>query len=163
MVIRTGLLSCIPYSKYFINPHSDKSNVSMVTILNWFAKYVINILKLLVEYIFCVPLIRAIFFAHKPNPQLPHTLYAHVFMYMLSILYTVMGQGSSQDDNKPQNDDEVASGAIGEPRLYSAKFGDQQWPIIYKDSYNIGFLGLEKIHPFDAGKWGRIHKKLVGE
>ena len=78
-----------------------------------------------------------------------------------------MGQNSSQDtpedDTQATGDDAVASGAIAGPRLYAAKFGDSQWPIIYKDSYNIGFLGLEKIHPFDAGKWGRIHKRLVGE
>ena len=40
---------------------------------------------------------------------------------------------------------------------------DKQWSIVYKDSYNIGFMGLEKIHPFDAGKWGKIHKRLVSE
>ena len=78
-----------------------------------------------------------------------------------------MGQGSSQDN--PTANEQVASGGVavmatgGGPRLYNVKFGDHQWPIIYKDSYNIGFLGLEKIHPFDAGKWGRIHKRLVGE
>ncbi|KAL5014760.1 hypothetical protein ScPMuIL_009030 [Solemya velum] len=31
-----------------------------------------------------------------------------------------------------------------------------QWPIIYCPEYNIGFLGLEKLHPFDSGKWGRV-------
>ena len=78
-----------------------------------------------------------------------------------------MGQGSSQDN--PTANEQVASGGAatmatgGGPRLYNVKFGDHQWPIVYKDSYNIGFLGLEKIHPFDAGKWGRIHKRLVGK
>ncbi|XP_064605024.1 histone deacetylase 11-like isoform X2 [Liolophura sinensis] len=33
---------------------------------------------------------------------------------------------------------------------------DTQWPIVYAVEYNIGFLGLEKLHPFDSGKWGRI-------
>ena len=78
-----------------------------------------------------------------------------------------MGQGSSQDppgdDKQSQDDDAVPSGAVAGPRLYTAKFGNHQWPIVYKDSYNIGFLGLEKIHPFDAGKWGRIHKRLVSK
>ncbi|XP_011419318.3 histone deacetylase 11 isoform X2 [Magallana gigas] len=32
-----------------------------------------------------------------------------------------------------------------------------QWPIIYSPEYNIGFLGLEKLHPFDAGKWGKVY------
>ncbi len=37
-----------------------------------------------------------------------------------------------------------------------------QWPIIYSPEYNIGFLGLEKLHPFDAGKWGNIYNFLKG-
>ncbi|CAF3717055.1 unnamed protein product [Adineta steineri] len=31
-----------------------------------------------------------------------------------------------------------------------------QWPIIYCKNYNIGFLRLEKLHPFDSSKWGSI-------
>lgn len=37
-----------------------------------------------------------------------------------------------------------------------------QWPIIYSPEYNIGFLGLEKLHPFDAGKWGKVYGFLKG-
>ncbi|KAF8406903.1 hypothetical protein HHK36_006024 [Tetracentron sinense] len=29
-------------------------------------------------------------------------------------------------------------------------------PVIYSSSYDIAFLGLEKLHPFDSSKWGRI-------
>ncbi|XP_067683770.1 histone deacetylase 11-like isoform X2 [Haliotis asinina] len=36
----------------------------------------------------------------------------------------------------------------------------KQWPIVYAAEYNISFLGLEKLHPFDAGKWGRIFEFL---
>ncbi|XP_044254490.1 histone deacetylase 11 [Tribolium madens] len=36
----------------------------------------------------------------------------------------------------------------------------EQWPIIYRPEYNVRFLGLEKLHPFDAGKWGNIYKYL---
>ena len=39
---------------------------------------------------------------------------------------------------------------------------DTQWPIIYSPEYNIGFLGLEKLHPFDAGKWGKVFQFLKG-
>ena len=35
-----------------------------------------------------------------------------------------------------------------------------QLPIVYSSTYNIGFLGLEKLHPFDSGKWGRIFTML---
>lgn len=39
---------------------------------------------------------------------------------------------------------------------------DTQWPIVYTPEYNIGFLGLEKLHPFDAGKWGKVYEFLKG-
>ncbi|XP_066553882.1 histone deacetylase 11 [Amia ocellicauda] len=29
-------------------------------------------------------------------------------------------------------------------------------PIVYSPDYNITFMGLEKLHPFDAGKWGKV-------
>lgn len=31
-----------------------------------------------------------------------------------------------------------------------------QWPIVYRHEYNIKLMGLEKLHPFDAQKWGNI-------
>ncbi|KAK2152442.1 hypothetical protein LSH36_328g00006 [Paralvinella palmiformis] len=37
---------------------------------------------------------------------------------------------------------------------------ETQWPIIYSTEYNIGFMGLEKLHPFDAGKWGKVFEFL---
>ncbi|XP_026999757.1 histone deacetylase 11 isoform X1 [Tachysurus fulvidraco] len=35
-------------------------------------------------------------------------------------------------------------------------------PIVYSPTYNITFLGLEKLHPFDAGKWGKVIHFLKG-
>uniref|UniRef100_A0A3Q2C9H3 Histone deacetylase 11 n=1 Tax=Cyprinodon variegatus TaxID=28743 RepID=A0A3Q2C9H3_CYPVA len=29
-------------------------------------------------------------------------------------------------------------------------------PIVYHPNYNITFMGLEKLHPFDSGKWGKV-------
>ncbi|ELT95657.1 hypothetical protein CAPTEDRAFT_197333 [Capitella teleta] len=37
---------------------------------------------------------------------------------------------------------------------------ETQWPIVYSPEYNIAFLGLEKLHPFDSGKWGRVYEFL---
>ncbi|XP_043934043.1 histone deacetylase 11 isoform X3 [Protopterus annectens] len=37
------------------------------------------------------------------------------------------------------------------------------WPIVYSPEYNITFLGLEKLHPFDAGKWGKVINFLKEE
>ncbi len=36
-------------------------------------------------------------------------------------------------------------------------------PIVYHPDYNITFMGLEKLHPFDAGKWGKVIHFLKGE
>ncbi|XP_025847343.1 histone deacetylase 11 isoform X2 [Vulpes vulpes] len=33
---------------------------------------------------------------------------------------------------------------------------ETRWPIVYSPRYNITFMGLEKLHPFDAGKWGKV-------
>ncbi|XP_010493861.1 PREDICTED: histone deacetylase 2 [Camelina sativa] len=35
--------------------------------------------------------------------------------------------------------------------------------IIYSSAYNIFFLGIEKLHPFDSTKWGRVCKFLVSD
>ncbi|XP_045164224.2 histone deacetylase 11-like isoform X2 [Mercenaria mercenaria] len=43
-----------------------------------------------------------------------------------------------------------------ETKLY-VKVLPTQWPIVYGHEYNIGFLGLERLHPFDAGKWGKVY------
>ncbi|GFQ05387.1 histone deacetylase 2 [Phtheirospermum japonicum] len=36
-------------------------------------------------------------------------------------------------------------------------------PLIYSSSYDIAFLGIEKLHPFDSSKWGRICRFLIAE
>ncbi|CAG2242022.1 HDAC11 [Mytilus edulis] len=36
----------------------------------------------------------------------------------------------------------------------------KQWPIVYTNQYNINALGMQKLHPFDAGKWGRVFQML---
>lgn len=37
---------------------------------------------------------------------------------------------------------------------------DQKLPIIYHSGYNIGFFGIENLHPFDAKKYGRVANYL---
>ncbi len=34
------------------------------------------------------------------------------------------------------------------------------FPIVYSEGYHISFLGLEKLHPFDAHKYRRVHNFL---
>ncbi|GKV00159.1 hypothetical protein SLEP1_g12899 [Rubroshorea leprosula] len=36
-------------------------------------------------------------------------------------------------------------------------------PVIYSPSYDIAFLGIEKLHPFDSKKWGRVCQFLTTE
>ncbi|XP_045847410.1 histone deacetylase 11 isoform X3 [Meles meles] len=40
---------------------------------------------------------------------------------------------------------------------------ESRWPIVYSPRYNITFMGLEKLHPFDAGKWGKVISFLKEE
>lgn len=37
---------------------------------------------------------------------------------------------------------------------------DEQLPIIYSPHYNIHFMGMEKLHPFDSAKWEKIYRML---
>ncbi|KAJ8922675.1 hypothetical protein NQ315_007707 [Exocentrus adspersus] len=39
----------------------------------------------------------------------------------------------------------------------------EQWPIVYRKEYNVNFMGLEKLHPFDAHKWNNVYKFLNEE
>lgn len=70
-----------------------------------------------------------------------------------------MGNSSSAEDEGVLAEDRVT------PRLYESagKIRPDQWPIVYSPSYNISFLGLEKMHPFDSGKWGKVYQFLLGE
>ncbi|OMO66924.1 Histone deacetylase superfamily [Corchorus capsularis] len=36
-------------------------------------------------------------------------------------------------------------------------------PVIYSSYYDISFLGIEKLHPFDSSNWGRICRFLISE
>ena len=68
--------------------------------------------------------------------------------------------------NTGSADDESIYGSDGRtPRLYecASKIRPDQWPIVYSPVYNIGFMGFEKMHPFDSGKWGKVHQFLIGE
>lgn len=40
---------------------------------------------------------------------------------------------------------------------------EAKWPIVYSPDYNISFAGLEKLHPFDTHKYGRVFKSLKAQ
>ena len=46
--------------------------------------------------------------------------------------------------------------------LYDVEIKVNQWPVVYSADYNIGFMGLERLHPFDSGKWGKVFEYLKG-
>ncbi len=37
----------------------------------------------------------------------------------------------------------------------------QKLPLVYHNDYNIGFFGLENLHPFDSKKYGKIYNYLI--
>ncbi|KAK6046540.1 hypothetical protein COOONC_15954, partial [Cooperia oncophora] len=39
---------------------------------------------------------------------------------------------------------------------------DDQCSLVFHEIYDVKMFGMEKCHPFDAGKWGRIYAKLKG-
>lgn len=51
--------------------------------------------------------------------------------------------------------------STGGTEYHPEGYGERdQLPIVYSDAYNISFYGLEKVHPFDAGKWGKVFTAL---
>lgn len=38
---------------------------------------------------------------------------------------------------------------------------DKPWPIVYNPNYNISVFGIEKVHPFDTEKWGKVNRILI--
>uniref|UniRef100_A0A0R3S0T2 Histone deacetylase 11 n=1 Tax=Elaeophora elaphi TaxID=1147741 RepID=A0A0R3S0T2_9BILA len=50
--------------------------------------------------------------------------------------------------------------AVKASKLYKEIEGDQL-PIVYHPIYNISFCGIERCHPFDSRKWGRVYEALL--
>ncbi|CAI8052390.1 Histone deacetylase 11, partial [Geodia barretti] len=61
-----------------------------------------------------------------------------------------------------QEEEPTPSEAGGDtPGIYEiAELEPRQWPIVYSSQYNIGFMGLQRLHPFDSAKWGKIFDHL---
>ena len=76
-----------------------------------------------------------------------------------------MGNTASSPSSSSADDSAMFAQDGTTPRLYelAAKIEPHQWPIVYSSVYNIGFMGMEKIHPFDSAKWGKVYANLVGE
>ncbi|XP_072174290.1 histone deacetylase 11-like [Diadema setosum] len=67
------------------------------------------------------------------------------------------------ETEQPNTDsDEVIKERVQKTKLF-VPVEPHQWPIVYSPDYNISFLGFEKLHPFDSGKWGKVYNTLKGE
>ncbi|KAL3693221.1 hypothetical protein R1sor_006872 [Riccia sorocarpa] len=74
-----------------------------------------------------------------------------------------MDQSTSSSSGASEGEKESQRARIKKSQLYKQNVGADKVPLIYSSQYNIGFMGLEKLHPFDSGKWGRIRDFLVNE
>ncbi|KAL8537390.1 hypothetical protein ACS0TY_012510 [Phlomoides rotata] len=71
--------------------------------------------------------------------------------------------GESSKTSEPGNDgNESARNRILSSKLYF-DVPSSKVPVIYSSSYDIAFLGIEKLHPFDSSKWGRICRFLIND
>lgn len=44
---------------------------------------------------------------------------------------------------------------------YESCCAEKKLPIAYASDYNIGFLGMERFHPFDSKKFGKVVQNLT--
>lgn len=73
---------------------------------------------------------------------------------------SMLAVGGGWPDRMAEISSSERAGRIKSSKLYFTISQDKV-PLIYSASYNIAFLGLEKLHPFDSSKWGRIKDLLV--
>lgn len=82
--------------------------------------------------------------------------------YLVNQSRLAQGEAASHTETMPVC--VFCSYALGRPhtsQLYQ-HVPETRWPIVYSPRYNITFMGLEKLHPFDAGKWGKVISFLKG-
>uniref|UniRef100_A0ACD6ADL2 Uncharacterized protein n=1 Tax=Avena sativa TaxID=4498 RepID=A0ACD6ADL2_AVESA len=73
-----------------------------------------------------------------------------------------MSSSSAAAASGPTPADALRRNRILSSKLYFDVPGSKA-PVVYSAAYDISFLGLEKLHPFDSSKWGRICKFLTRE
>lgn len=78
----------------------------------------------------------------------------------MSTLPSTAAASSSPTNYETTNADELRRNRILSSKLYF-DIPPSKAPIIYSPSYDISFLGIEKLHPFDSSKWGRICQFLI--
>ncbi|XVE97666.1 hypothetical protein REPUB_Repub03eG0038500 [Reevesia pubescens] len=95
------------------------------------------------------------------------TLYFFLTFAIHFILYRCipsLSMFSSSSSSAPKIDAEtLRRRRINSSKFYNFHVIPTKVPIIYSSYYDITFLGLEKLHPFDSSKWGRICRFLISE
>ncbi|KAK1551154.1 hypothetical protein Q3G72_031151 [Acer saccharum] len=66
-----------------------------------------------------------------------------------------MSSSSSSSSSSTTDTETIRRNRILSTKLYF-DIPSSKVPVIYSSAYNISFLGIEKLHPFDSSKWGRI-------
>ncbi|KAM0944748.1 putative histone deacetylase [Dioscorea sansibarensis] len=73
-----------------------------------------------------------------------------------------MASSSAALANAPGSPEAICRARILSSKLYF-DVPPSKVSVIYSPSYDIAFLGIEKLHPFDSSKWGRICQFLISE
>ncbi|KAB5553144.1 hypothetical protein DKX38_010455 [Salix brachista] len=71
-----------------------------------------------------------------------------------------MSSSSSSTSNSAADTSTLRRNRILSSKLYFT-MPLSKVPLIYSTAYDISFLGMEKLHPFDSSKWGRICRFLI--
>lgn len=67
-----------------------------------------------------------------------------------------------ESENLLENDQMKKRRIVRDSRL-RLSISTNQWPIVYSSHYNITCMGLERCHPFDSTKWGKVFKICQGK
>ncbi|KAL3818961.1 hypothetical protein ACJIZ3_004866 [Penstemon smallii] len=109
---------------------------------------------------------------HSPTPPSnsppispPHQFYATILLLKLRQSIRHAFSRFQMATTSSSGNDDVHS--TRRNRILSSKLyfdvPTSKIPLIYSSSYDISFLGIEKLHPFDSSKWGRICRFLIAE
>ncbi|XVF48656.1 hypothetical protein PTKIN_Ptkin03bG0207600 [Pterospermum kingtungense] len=73
----------------------------------------------------------------------------------------------SSSSSSSSSDPKIDAETLRRRRINSSKLylhvNPSKVPVIYSSYYDISFLGMEKLHPFDSSKWGRVCRFLISE
>ncbi|MBA0574314.1 hypothetical protein Golob_001529, partial [Gossypium lobatum] len=82
-----------------------------------------------------------------------------------STMFWSSSSSSSSSSSQPAT--KIDAESLRRQRINSSKLyqpdASSKVPVIYSSYYDISFLGIEKLHPFDSSKWGRICRFLMSE